>query len=201
MAIFAAFGSLVVLGPLSTPDQAVPLLLGKWLPWWLVAIMMTGAIAAASSTVDSLILSGSQYVFNDWVFRSKRYNPRNFKFIGRLITLIMVIVSSLLSLKPPSYIYDIQNRYFYPGMSQVMPAVFAAMYWPRANKYGAIAGMVVGSSLVVLFDRLKIASILGIPGNFVAFILNIVLLVVISLVTTADVQKARQKNLLQTSGD
>jgi sodium/proline symporter len=62
-----------------------------------------------------------------------------------------------------------------------------ALFWKRANKYGAIAGMLGGGVMIFVWKFLikPLGGIFGIYELLPAFIVGIVLCVVVSLATPA----------------
>jgi SSS family solute:Na+ symporter len=71
----------------------------------------------------------------------------------------------------------------YGGVAQIFPLVFAAFYWPRATRAGAIAGLVSGLVVNTLFlVRPDLGPIPGLAANTTA-------LVGVSLLTRPDARE------------
>ena len=67
------------------------------------------------------------------------------------------------------------------------PVMLLALFWKRSNKYGAIAGMVVGGAMIFIwkFVIAKLGGAFAIYELLPAFIIALVVNVVVSLITPA----------------
>ena len=63
--------------------------------------------------------------------------------------------------------------------------MLAALFWKRANKWGAIAGMLSGGAMVFIWKFLvaPLGGVWGIYELLPAFVLGLVVIVVVSLLT------------------
>ncbi len=75
----------------------------------------------------------------------------------------------------------------YGGIVQIFPLVFAAFYWPRATKAGALAGLITGILVNTIF-RLnpELSPFAGMHEGVYGLTLNTIVLVVVSLLTQPD---------------
>jgi len=133
-------------------------------PW--VATIGLGAIAAAvMSSVDSSILSASSMagwnVYRPLV-KPKVSSQQLGKIIKRCIWIIG-IAASILALKIKS-VYELWFLCSDLVYCLLFPALACALFDPKANKYGALAGLVVAA--ILRFGGGD--SILGIP-NFIPY--------------------------------
>jgi sodium/proline symporter len=65
------------------------------------------------------------------------------------------------------------------------PAMIMSLYWKRANKYGAIAGMVAGGAMVFIWKYLvrPLGGVWNLYELAPAFLVAIIVIVVVSLIT------------------
>ena len=67
------------------------------------------------------------------------------------------------------------------------PVVLFALFWKRTNKWGALAGMVVGGTMIFVWKYViaKLGGVFAIYELLPAFILASIAIVVVSLLTKA----------------
>ena len=71
-------------------------------------------------------------------------------WLHRLIVLAIAAAGYLLALRPPQTILDFVNRTSFTGLAVLAPVVLGGLYWRRANRYGALAGILAGEAVTVL---------------------------------------------------
>ena len=130
-------------------DNIIPQTIVATLPTWLAGIAIVGPIAASISTVSSLLIASSSAIIKDlWL----HYAERNGKTVqdnkvataSQAITLIIGALVFVLSIVPPEVIWKI-NMFAFGGLETAFCWTFVgALFWRRANKTGAIWGMVLG---------------------------------------------------------
>ena len=132
-------------------DDAYPTLVIRLLPSGLIGLMVAALMAALMSSLAATFNSASTLVTFD-VY--KKLNPgaseTRLVRVGRLVTVVMVglgiaWVPFITYLSSEVYIY-LQSVQAY--VSPPIAAVFLfGVFWPRANRYGAIASLVAGALL------------------------------------------------------
>ena len=72
------------------------------------------------------------------------------------------------------------------------PVVLASLFWKKANKYGAMAGMIGGGAMVFIwkYGIAKLGGLFAIYELLPAFIFGCLLMVIVSLATGKKTQKA-----------
>ena len=131
---------------LAIADKATPALLALPLvPTALALIVMVGIIAAATSTIDSIILSLSSMVARD-VYKNVR--PRASEsgelWVGRAIIPIVAIVAFFFA-RARFGLISILSVASSAGLLMAVPTIIGAFWWKRGTALGAITSMVVGS--------------------------------------------------------
>ena len=186
-------------------DEAYPTLVVRLLPPGMIGVMVAALLAALMSSLSATFNSASTLVTLD-VYR--KLNPQaseaRLVTVGRLFTVVMVLLGILwvpfiqyLSTEVYIYLQSVQ-AYISPPIAAVF---LFGVFWPRANRHGAIsalaAGAILGSARFIL--ELNRDSALAqaplvqplVTMNFlhfaiVLFAVSVVLLVGISLATAAD---------------
>jgi solute:Na+ symporter, SSS family len=187
-------------------DDAYPTLLLRLLPPGIMGFMVAALMAALMSSLAATFNSGSTLVTLD-VY--KKINPAaseaQLVHVGRIVTVVMVGLSMLwvpfikyLSSEVYIYLQSVQ-AYISPPIAAVF---LLGVLWPRANRYGAIASLVVGAVLGAarfLFELNKTSSLVTgssvltafVNINFLhfailIFVISVVLLVAVSLATAPE---------------
>ncbi len=130
---------------LSAPERAG---LGQAFLGYLAA----GAMAAGLSTVAGLLVAGASAMAHDWyatVFRPN-CSDRQALLVGRIFTAALVGVVIFTALNPPALIAQIVAMAFAIAGNTIFPATVLAVWYSRANKYGALAGMSFGLGMTLL---------------------------------------------------
>ena len=117
-----------------------------------IGYLAAGAMAAGLSTVAGLLIAGSSALAHDWyatVFKPN-CNDRQALFVGRVCTAVLCIIVIITALNPPALIAQIVAMAFAIAGNTIFPAVVLAVWYSKANKYGALAGMVWGLGMTLL---------------------------------------------------
>jgi len=124
---------------LSAPERA-----GLGQPF--LGYLAAGALAAGISTVAGLLVAGAAAVAHDWyatVLRPESSDEQRL-FVGRVLTAVLCFVVILTALEPPALIAQMVAMAFALAGNTIFPACLLAVWYSRANRYGALAGMVFG---------------------------------------------------------
>jgi len=189
MAGYITYGSGV-----GAPDQIVPMLLADYLPIAVGAILLSGAIAAGMSTVDSMILVISQIIEKDFIAQVRKVDHKTALKLGRLTTFLIVLISFLIAYKPPKLLVDVIIGVTYTAMAQLAPAFVLGFYWKRANRQGILAGLGVGL-VILLITKILNVNPMGIPGFLWAFTINWLLAIIVSLATNPTPKDALEHTI------
>jgi SSS family solute:Na+ symporter len=189
--LFIGLSGHLLLGDISVADNVLPLLLNKYTNWFVASLIISASIAAGVSTINSMILVCSQ-IFSQDIFlfaKKSKVDEKTNLHISRVITIAIVVIGTIMALKPPASLVTVVIDVAYTGLAQLAPAFILGLYWKRCNRAGASIGMTAG--IVILFaTRILNISPLGIPGFLWAFFINIALTVIISMLT-AETSKER----------
>lgn len=126
------------------------------LPAWVIALVAAGGLAAALSTAAGLLLVISTSVSRDLVKMQLNPNISEKKELlyARLAAAVAVIIAGYFGINPPDFVAAVVALAFGLAAASFFPAIIMGIFSKRMNMQGAIAGMIVGISLM-LFYMLK----------------------------------------------
>lgn len=123
------------------------------LPNWIIALVAAGALAAALSTAAGLLLVISSSVSHDLI--KKMINPniseKGELIAARLSAVIAVCVAGYFGINPPGFVAATVALAFGLAAASFFPAIILGIFYKKMNKEGAIAGMVVGITTMLLY--------------------------------------------------
>ncbi|PWH82893.1 cation acetate symporter [Algibacter marinivivus] len=123
------------------------------LPDWVIALVAAGGLAAALSTAAGLLLVISASVSHDLI--KKIINPKISEkgelIAARLSAVGAVCVAGYFGINPPGFVAAVVALAFGLAAASFFPAIILGIFYKRMNKEGAIAGMVVGITAMLLY--------------------------------------------------
>ncbi len=154
----------VLTGPMSqygSADNIMPLAIVKSLsPFW-AGVIIVGPIAATISTVSSLLLASSSSIIKDIMMYNKKQKGEEMsnsqvRVYSLAATVVLGLLVYFVSIEPPSLIWQI-NMFAFGGLETAFFWVLIfGLFWPKANKYGAIAAMFGGVVMYCVCMAMKI---------------------------------------------
>ena len=126
------------------------------LPDWVVSLVAAGCLAAALSTAAGLLLVISSSVSHDLIKKMIKpdISDKGELIAARLSAVVAVMVAGYFGINPPGFVAAVVALAFGLAAASFFPAIVLGIFYKRMNKEGAIAGMLVGISLM-LFYMLK----------------------------------------------
>lgn len=172
------------------------------MPAVLAAIIVAGLLSAAMSTSAGLILLISSVFSVDIVeilqaHTSLRLTEKKVVTLGRIFVVIIMLISFWIALIPLGQLVTIGIRMAYPGYLLAVPLVVGGLWWKRANKYGAVSGLVLG--LVTLYITIFVVkNPFGIAAGIWGLVACTLIFVIVSLATKPTSEKTlREFGLIQ----
>ena len=111
----------------------------------LIGLLTAGVLAAIMSSLDSQFLCLGTIFTNDIVIHragAEKYSDKQIIFIARcFIVAIVALTYGLAMLAKNANVFDLAIWCF-SGFSALFPVIFAALYWKRTTKQGAIASII-----------------------------------------------------------
>ena len=149
-------------------------------------------LAATISTVDSQILVLANVLTEDFyqnIFH-KHATSQELRIVSRASIVIIAIFSFCIAYGKLSTIYNLVT-YAWTGLGVSFgPLLVLSLYCKSINKYGAIAGLVVGGLIAALWPWLSIYF--KIPGMIPGFVLSGFSIIIVSFLTS---KKSRLMNV------
>lgn len=132
------------------------------LPYVISGLVAAGGLAAALSTADGLLLAISNALSHDIYYKIVDPGASTQKrvTISKLLLLGVAFIAAYVASQKPADILSLVGAAFSLAGSTLFPALVAGVFWKRANHYGAVAGM-VGGFLVCLVYMLHTNPMLG----------------------------------------
>jgi SSS family solute:Na+ symporter len=131
-------------------DKIIPTFINAFMPEWFVALFMIALIAAAMSTVGSLIFTIGSSLGRDVYEQGIRQGAGGESTVStvnitRMAVVVGVAVSLILAYILPGSIIARGTAIFFALMAEsTLPAFAGALFWRGATKAGAISSMLVG---------------------------------------------------------
>ena len=179
------------------------------LPYVISALVAAGALAAALSTADGLLLTISNALGHDLYF--KMIDPKASTVsrvtVSKILLLVVALLAAYVAAQKPADILFLVSAAFSFAAASFFPALSLGIFWKRATGIGASLGMVSGLGVTFYYmvtnqpwlrstfgitspirlwwdiDPIS-AGLFGVPVGFIVIIL-------ISLVTPAPSQKVQ----------
>lgn len=154
----------------SVVEQIIPLFVNKALPQWFGYLFMLSLLSAAMSTLSGQFhttgTSISYDLYEQSALRQKltHRQPLLVARLGIIIALAVTLILSIILKNYPLIVASATALFFGLCASTFLPMVIAGLFWPKATKKGALAGMFTGfgASLLWLgFFQVKISGALG----------------------------------------
>ena len=161
-------------------------------PALLAGVILAGILASTMSTADSQLLTASSAASENIIgglFKIK-LDEKAEMIVARLTLIIISVIGVVIAWDANSSVFGIVS-FAWAGFGAVFgPLMLLSLFWKRTNRYGAIAGMVVGGVMVFVWKYLiaKLGGVFDIYELLPAFIIGLVVNIVVSLLTPAPEQ-------------
>jgi cation/acetate symporter len=136
-------GDIIVL---ATPEIA-------GLPYVISGLVAAGGLAAALSTADGLLLTIANALSHDLYYKMINPNasPGLRITVSKFLLLGVAIVAAYVTSLKPGNILFLVGAAFSIAASAFFPALVMGIFWKRASKWGAIAGIVAGLGVCMYY--------------------------------------------------
>ena len=123
------------------------------LPNWVIALVAAGGLAAALSTAAGLLLAIASAISHDLlkgVFRPDITEKQEL-LASRIAMAGAIALAGYLGFNPPDFAAGTVALAFGLAASSIFPALMMGIFSKRINREGAIAGMIAGLSVTLLY--------------------------------------------------
>lgn len=123
------------------------------LPNWVIALVAAGGIAAALSTAAGLLLAISSSISHDLLksIFMPSISEKNELMASRIVMTIAILVAGYMGLNPPGFAAQVVALAFGLAAASIFPVLMMGIFSKRVNSQGAIAGMVAGIVITMLY--------------------------------------------------
>lgn len=166
------------------------------LPPFFAGIVMAGILAATISSSDSYLLIASSAISKN-IFQGitkKDASEEQVMKIGRIGLLLIAVVAAVLALDSNSVIFRIVS-FAWAGFGATFgPIILFALFWRDFTETGAIAGMITGGVVVVVWNKIlkPMGGVFGIYELLPAFLLSCLAIVIFSKLTKPNPEVQRE---------
>lgn len=170
----------------TSADQILPLMLAQHVPPVIEALVLTAALAALMSTLDSQLLTLSSMFARDVCepLRDRLVRrPGNADlpplpaWIGKAFVVALALIGLAIAIQPPASFRVIATQTF-TGLAVLFPTVLAVLYWKRMTALAGISSILVGEGLVVAYYFKALPTFSTLPVIPIVLASSIVLLLV-----------------------
>jgi len=144
---------------LATPEIA-------GLPYVVTGLVAAGGLAAALSTADGLLLTISNALSHDLYYRmiNNSASAQRRVTISKFLLLVVALVAAYVTSLRPGGILDLVAVAFSLAAAAFFPALVLGVFWARANRSGAIAGMLAGFATCAYYVATRFPFFQGVFG-------------------------------------
>lgn len=123
------------------------------LPGWVIALVAAGGLAAALSTAAGLLMAISSAISHDLI--KGQLNPniseKGELLAARISMAVAIAVATWLGLNPPGFAAQTVALAFGLAAASIFPALMMGIFSKRINNKGAVAGMLAGLLVTVIY--------------------------------------------------
>ncbi|MGM9570934.1 MAG: sodium/proline symporter PutP [bacterium] len=158
-------------------------------PSFIAGIILAGILAATMSTADSQLLAASSSVSQNLLqdFFGIELSERASMLVARVTVVVIAVIAAFMAKDPDSSVFNIVSFAWAGFGAGFGPVVLFSLFWRRSNKWGALAGMFFGGSMVFVWKYLirPLGGAWNIYELLPAFIVACLAIVIVSLLTEA----------------
>ncbi len=182
------------LGEIADSSVVFITMVRKIFPALISGLLLSAILAAAMSTADSQLLASASAFSSDVykpVIRKNKASDKEMLWAGRFVVLAISIIAVLIASNPKSgtIMGLVENAWGVFGAS-FGPVIVLALFWRRFNFVGAIAGIITGAAVDILW--LAFLKGTGIYEIIPGFICGILAAVIASLITKKPSEEVTQ---------
>ncbi|MGA0570864.1 VC_2705 family sodium/solute symporter [Variovorax sp. VNK109] len=140
------------------------------LPYVVSGLVAAGGLAAALSTADGLMLTITNSLVRDLYFDGGRRGsatPEQRVILSKFALLAVAMLAAFVAALKPAEILSLVSASFSLAGAAFVPAMVCGIFWRRATRAGAIAGMLAGLAVTVyymLVNAQAVRSFLGLTA-------------------------------------
>jgi cation/acetate symporter len=123
------------------------------LPYVISGLVAAGGLAAALSTADGLLLTISNAMVRDIYCHEINHHvaPEQRVILSKFALLSVALIAAVVATFKPAEILPLVSASFSLAASAFVPVMVLGIFWSRANRRGAVAGMVAGLGVTIYY--------------------------------------------------
>ena len=152
---------------------------------WIAGVVLAAILAAIMSTLSCQLLVCSSTLTEDFYksFLRKNASQKELVWVGRLMVLMIALLAIYMAGNPDSKVLGLV-AYAWAGFGAAFgPLIILSLFWKRMTLNGALAGMVVGAVMVILWKN--VWGDTGVYEIIPGFICSMLAIIVVSLMGKA----------------
>jgi len=172
------------------PQRILPTLILTYMPFWAQILFFGALLSAIKSTASATLLAPSTS-FVENIYKNIRPDitdkERLFAFRVTLVVFTAIVLTYAIVMQGTP-IYEMVSSAYQVTLCGALTPLVAGLYWPRANRQGAIVSIVLGIATWLLF----LLSPLGeqFPAQLAGVIMAVIGMVAGSLLTKSEAHSA-----------
>jgi len=177
----------LLLGEIDDSSVVFITMVRKLFPAIISGLLLSAILAAAMSTADSQLLASASSFASDVykpILRKNKASDKEMLWAGRIIVVIIAVIAVPIASNPESgtIMGLVENAWGVFGAA-FGPAILLALFWRRFNFAGAVAGILTGAAVDILW--LVLLKSTGIYEIIPGFLASLIVAVIVSLATKA----------------
>lgn len=145
---------------------------------WIGGVLLAAILSAIMSTIDSQLLVSSSTLTEDFYKKvlKKDASEKELMFVGRICVMGIALIAMILAMRPNSSILGLVS-YAWGGFGAAFgPVVLMALYSKGTTWKSALAGMITGAVVCVLWKEIGLGSVMyeivpGFAANYVVILI------------------------------
>lgn len=123
------------------------------MPFSVSCLVAAGALAAALSTADGLLLTTANALAHDLYFKvlDPGASPTRRVAVSKVVLLVVALLAAYIATRRPAAILHLVTPVFSIAAATIFPALILGVFWKRANLWGACAGMLAGLAITLYY--------------------------------------------------
>jgi sodium/proline symporter len=187
-AVFGGMAGRTLFPGLLDHETILPEMSAALFPDFFTGIFLVVVLAAIMSTVDSLLILASSVVVRDVVQKAlgSPASERTLSMLGKAVTVVIGLVAVVVALLEVRLIFDFV-LFAWSGIACAFtPVVLCSLFWKRTTRAGAVAGMICGFAVTVLWVEFFKAGFYDLYEMIPGFAAGMLACVAVSLLSEPD---------------
>lgn len=136
---------------------------------WIAGIILSAILAAVMSTLSAQLLVSASAITEDFykAFFRPQASQKELVLIGRLMVLFIALIAIIIASNPDSRVLGLVS-YAWGGFGAAFgPVILLSVMWKRLTRNGALAGMIVGATTVVIWKHFGFFNLYELLPGFI----------------------------------